>query len=230
MKIYLLLISISILLFSCKKELQVEKCSQNCKTFNIKGRFYDGITNEGFGNTSINLRWEYFRYCISCPNSRNVYSGSADENGYFNFNIEIDTSLFNDYILQLKTPVINNYFELFPRDIDKIDLTQNNSINVEYYPKANLELRLHRIQTDTIKNLNIYHIWRTPGTGEFITQYDYLGQTPNIISDTILNIKTVAGIYTKIIIEKLYSNGNRIEISDSLVCNRNVNNIIDMNF
>ena len=230
MKPFCLIIAISFVLFACKKGLQADKCSQYCKTYTIKGRFYDGITHAGFAYTPVDIKWEYFRYCVFCPGSRDVYSGGADGNGNFNVTIEIDTSLFSDYVLQLNTPVFKDYFELFPRFIDKNDLQQNKMINIEYYPEANLELRLHRIQNDIIKSLNILHIWREPGTGEFITQYDYFGQAPNITGDTILHFKTVAGAYTKIYIDKSYATGNAVEITDSIVCNRNTNNVINMNF
>lgn len=230
MKATLLFIVSATIFFSCKKDILNKKCLQNCKTYNIKGRFYDGTTNEGFVNTPVNLKWDYFRYCIFCPSSKDVYSGKADATGDFNFTVDLDTSLFNDYSLQLTTPKFNNYFELFPRDILKSDLQQNAMINVAYYPIANLELHLHRTQTDIIKNLNILHVWKATVSGETITSYDYTGQTPQIIGDTILNIKAPASISTKIYITKSLSNGNRVEITDSLVCVKNTNNIFHMNF
>ena len=230
MRVSFLAILLSAMLLSCKKEKKDTQCTQNCASYTVSGKVYDGITNTGFANTPVNLQWSYTRYCIVCPGSKNIYSGNADANGNFNFTITIDTSLFRDYSLELKTPVINTHFELFPRVIPRDDLAQNRSINVAYYPKADLQLRLHRVQTDVMQHLNVLHIWKATATGEFITQYDYFGTTPNITGDTVLNIKTVAGLYTKIILDKVYPNGTRAEITDSVVCNRNSVTVVNMNF
>lgn len=230
MRVSFLAILLSAMLFSCKKEKKDTQCTQNCASYTVSGKFYDGVNNTGFANSPVNLKWEYFRNCFVCPGSKNIYSGNADANGNFNFTITIDTTLFRDYSLELTTPVINTHFELFPRVIEKTDLVQNNRIDVAYYPKADLQLRLHRVQTDVMQHLNILHIWKATATGEFIHQYDYFGTAPNITGDTVLNIKTVAGLYTKIIIDKVYPNGTRAEITDSVVCNRNSVTVVNMNF
>ena len=230
LKKHILPLLLLFVLFSCRKEVAIEECSQNCATYNIKGKFYDAVNNVGFSNIPVELKWNYFRYCISCPRSRQVYSGRSDENGNFDFSINIDTTFFNDYSLELTAPKISNYFDLFSRSIYRNDLQNDSIIKVGYYPIGNLKLNLHRIETDSIIKMSISHIWKGIGTDEYINQLDYFGESPNLIIDSSFNIETVADLSTKIVIKIFKFNGNQTEIVDSIVCNRSATSILNMNY
>lgn len=226
----ILIILISVVSLSCRKEIAIEHCSQNCKTLNIKGKFYDGVNNIGFSNMPVELKWSYFRSCIICPSAREIYSGRSDENGVFNFSIEVDSTFFNDYSLQLSTPRVSNYFELFPKNLSKEDLENDSLVNIDYYPIGNLKLNLQRVGTDSINKLSVSHFWKTHSTGETIFRQDYFSESPNIFIDTLLNIETVAEISTMVMVSVFYTNGNRTDISDSIVCSRNTPSILNMDY
>ena len=98
-----------------------------------------------------------------------------------------------------------------------------------YYPIGKLQLNLHRISTDSISKMSVSHSWKTNG-GESINRQDYFGESPSIFIDTSLNIESVADILTKVVITVFYENGNRVEIGDSLFCNRNSISIFNMTY
>lgn len=230
MKTYIPLFFVAMLFSACKKELIAKKCVENCETYNIKGKLNDAVSNAGLANTTIELKWNYFRYCIICPRDVKVYTGRTDANGNFAFAVNVDTTFFNNYSLALSSPKNNNYFELFPKSLKQIDLQNDSFIQVNYYPIANLKLNLRRTSSDSLQNLIMSHLWKVPASIEYIRIQDYFGTTPKIIRDTTFNLQTIAGISTKVVINMVYANGNRAEISDSIVCDRNTTSTLNINY
>ncbi len=230
MKTYITLFFVAMLFFACKKELTAKKCIENCETYNIKGKLNDAVTNSGLANTTVELKWSYFRYCIICPRDVKVFAGRTDANGNFAFTVSVDTTFFNNYSLELSSPNNNNYFELFPKSLKQIDLQNDSFVQVNYYPIANLKLTLRKTSTDSVQGIVVAHLWRVPGVTEYISIQDYFGTTPKIPRDTTLSIQTIAGISTKVLVNMVYANGNRAEVSDSIVCARNVISTLNINY
>lgn len=224
----LLFILISCFAISCKKEKTA--CRGNCVDIAIRGRVYDAISSKGFSNVPVSLKWNYIRTCFTCiGTTKNVYSGKTDRQGTFSFDVSIDTSLFNDYSLNVSTPDQSGYFSLFPKLIGKYDPQQFQSVNMAFYPKANLTLRLHRTQTDVFEAFSVYHYFNhTDGSGDYTGQYAYLKTRQEPFGDTVIQVETAADVMTKIKSMKSYSNGTVAEQIDSVVYKSTSQNVFDI--
>lgn len=230
MKIHTIFLLIAILFFSCKKEIRFLECTNNCKTFLLQGRVYDGTTNLGFSNTELKLRWEYFRSnCFYCPGDKyDIYVGKTDANGNFNFNITVDTSRFLNYSLNLITPKKENFYNSFVSSLNDSNLNQV-PINIVYYPSTTLTLKLIKIQNSTLKFINIFHEWRQlHGDKRLIYITDYAQSRPIAGGDTTINMSTVADLKTIVTVEKRFLDNSFLDIKDSIICKKNQNNILNM--
>lgn len=223
-----LFILISCFVTSCKREKIA--CRGNCADITIKGWVYDATSNKGFLNVPVNLKWQYIRTCFTCIGAtKNLYSAKTDQQGNFTFDVSIDTTLFNDYSLEVSTSDQSGYFSLFPKLIGKYNVQQFQSVNMAFYPKAVLTLRLHRTQTDVFEGFSVYHYFNhTDGSGDYTGQYAYLKTRQEPFGDTVIQVETAANVLTKIKRMKSYSNGTVAEQTDSIVYKSTGQNVFDI--
>ncbi len=230
MKITSVFVLILIILLSCKKDMQFLECTNNCKTYSLQGRVYDGTNNLGFGNTELKLRWEYFRSsCFYCPGDKyDIYTGKTDPSGNFKVNITVDTSRFQNYSLSLITPTKASFYTSFISTLNDSNLNQT-PINIVYYPSTILTLKLFKIQNSVLKFVNISHEWRElHGNTNLIFITDYSKTLPIAAGDTTLNINTVADIKTIVTVEKRFLDNSFQDIKDSIICKKGQNNLLNM--
>ncbi len=230
MKIATLFFLLTPFIFSCKKETQFLDCANNCKSFSLRGRAYNGITNLGLPNTELKLRWEDFgNGCFYCQGDKyEIYVGKTDENGNFNFAFTVDTSRFNNLSLKLITPEKEDFYNSFTGYVNQTNLNQH-PIIIVYYPTTTLTLKLFRIQNDSLKFVNISHEWRqVNGTGNLTFFSDYNSTRPITKGDTTIKIITAADIQTIVTVEKRFPDNSFLDIRDSIICRKNQNNILNM--
>lgn len=132
---YILLIVLTLVLFSCRKERGLYDCSDNCKTYEIKGRIFDPISSKAFANYPVKLRWVTFRgNCIFCPRKqRDIYNGKTDRNGNFSVVVNLDTTLFQDYSVVFSTPEKEHYRNVYHGYLEDENL-RGKPIEVPFYP------------------------------------------------------------------------------------------------
>jgi hypothetical protein len=226
MRSFVFFISISIFFISCKKDIPA--CTGNCADIVVSGKVYDATNNIGFSKVPLTIDWfSNHRNCIFCPASKRVYSGSTDKNGNFNFTITIDSSLFLDYDLTLRVPnqpeylsYSNDYFE---SQLYKYNPTGFQNTQFKMYPKANLTIRLHRVQNDNFTYFLAEHYYLNGSTyGDYIIAGQQFAESP------VINTVTSANIYTKISWKKVFSPGVFTQQVDSLICTKNGNNFFDI--
>ena len=217
---------------SCEKPIPSLACTANCKNYVVQGRIYDGVNNVGLRGKPFTILLERFRYnCLFCgPPLENVYNGKTDENGIFSFSINVDSSLFRDYSLKFHTPEIEHYYNSFAGYIDA-GVNPNINVQVAFYPTAILTLRLRRTQNDVYRNLRAARSWRqTSGNGQIMFYANYFNSSSPGNGDTTLKVFSVAGIQTNVTVTKSYFNGTFIDIEDSIVCFRGVDNNVTINY
>ena len=210
--------------------MQFLECINNCKTYLLQGRVYDGTNNLGFGNTELKIRWEYSRSsCFYCPGDKHdIYTGKTDPSGNFKFNITLDTSRFQNYSLSLITPTKVSFFNSFISTLNDSNLNQT-PINIVYYPSTILTLKLFKIQNSILKFVDISHEWRElHGNRNLIFISDYSQTRPIVAGDTILNINTVADLKTIVTVEKRFLDNSFLNIKDSIICKKGQNNLLNM--
>jgi hypothetical protein len=230
MKIFSIILLLTLINLSCKKDIQVLECLNNCKTFTLQGSVYDGTTNIGFANTELKVKWgSYIGSCFYCPNDKkNIYVGKSDANGNFQFSITVDTTRFSNFNLDLLTPTKENFYNSFITSLNNSDLTQT-PINIVYYPSTTLTLKLFKIQSSSLKFINISHEWKqTHGNGQLLFISDYAQTRPIANGDTIINMSTVADLKTIVTVEKRFLDNSFVNIKDSIICRKAQNNILNM--
>ena len=221
---YLLLIALSLILISCKKERGLYDCPDNCKSYVIKGRLYEATTNKAFANYPVKLRWETFRgNCIFCPKwQKDIYNGKTDRNGNFTIVANLDTTLFRDYSLKIFTPEKDNYWNGFNSSVDNENM-QGKPMDIPFYPQATLTIQLKRTQTDAFSRVMVSHTWeRVDGRKEGVFQQSVYSPMSGD-GDTVIQVKTVADLQTKVQVTKIL-NGNFQNFEDSIVCKRGKDN------
>ena len=216
---------------SCEKTLP--KCKGNCVSIQLSGKIYNLNTNAGLGGEAVGAYWYRRGLCLGCDYFK-IAEGKTRSDGSFNFTQTIDTTYFRDYRIYLRTPVNTNYFFTPGGSADKyrqvffdsVAITSMQQIRFGYYPKASLQLQLHRVQNDAFS----YFAYSTFVSGA------YLADTYNLIPgsqqahDTTVVVNTAADTYTIVQTSKLAPNGSSIRTSDSIRCTQTGPNVININY
>jgi len=223
--------------FSCEKEDMkpyMPDCETgNCVSVNIKGSLIVKPSGEGLMNIPVVI---FFRKCegripVFCD-ERKVVSGKTNKNGEFDFRVKINPRSFKDYNLIVEIPEQKNYITTDrSASADKIiqyftDFNEDalKKINFEFYKKAMLTINFIRTQTDYFDSFSC--------TISISGSRGLWGMNEESIKLTngIVQLETVADVYTIINWAK-YLNYNLIEYkSDSLICRQNSNNKININY
>jgi hypothetical protein len=93
------------------------------------------------------------------------------------------------------------------------------------YPKANLTIRLHRVQNDNFAYFLVEHYYLN---GSAYGDYSIAGQ--QFAESPVINTVTSADIYTKISWKKVFSPGVFTQQVDSIICTKNGNNFFDISY
>lgn len=228
MRLPAIFLLLTIFFISCKKETAFLACTNNCKSFSLQGRAYDGTANLGLADTDLRLRWEHFgNSCLFCPGDKNdIYAGKTDASGNFKFTITVDTSRFVNSYLNLITPQKANYYNSFVSSVNDSNLNLL-PINIVYYPTTTLTLKLFQVQNDVLKFVSIFHEWKQV-SGQLTFVADYYGTRPIVGGDTTIKIITAADIPTIVRVDKRFPDNSFIDIKDSIICKKNQNNSLSM--
>jgi hypothetical protein len=229
-KILLIILSVSFLVNSCKK--QAPACTGNCETINANGRVVNKLTTTSASGVPVSLSWVKFVGGFS--QSEVIATVNSKTDGSFNFTSNIDTSYFSrGYFLSLSVGKSNNYIilgysGLIETRIYSFDQNAFQNKQFEVYKKANLKIKLQRTLND---NFQSYAITHSNVSNDFL--YDYNVQSPQEVIDrntSELTVVTVADVYTKIKTVKAFANGTSIITLDSVKCTSNSTSIYDITF
>lgn len=230
LRVLIVLSGLALLLDSCRKNLPF--CRQNCADLNINGRVYNKTNDDPFGNIPVEVSLFRRGSCFGCT-SYKVAAGKTAADGYFNFELTIDSSLLKDFFLSVRIPSDSNYF-IAPNpsahfsEVRLYDSISNALQNLEFkfYPKTLLTIRLHRTLTDNFDFFTVENIFdSTTGSG----YHDIIGtQVP---TDTSFRVQTSTNIYTRIIWSKRLMGGVQLnQQMDSLIAADNGSSVFDINY
>ena len=168
--------------------------------------------------------------------SLKIISGKTNNSGVFNFNVAIDTTLFNDYHLCIRITRPKDYISSFYDDDGHKDFIGINfwdynaealqNIDIVFYKKTVLTINFNRTATDDCEYLSVFHSFDEHNIS-------YLFKVSELVQNEALRIQqfeTAADIYTKITWEKIRSNRERDTYIDSLICRQNRDNIFNINY
>jgi hypothetical protein len=217
------------IVISCRKE--EIKCKGNCVPIRVSGRAYDATRNKGFSNIPVTVSWfASFTMGGFAPSPKLAYSGKTDKDGYFAFVVNVDSSLFDRNHLGVRVPVqpgyLRNFYDHLEESLYEYSDTGLPNIDFGMYPKANLTIRLHRVQSDDFQYFSLEHYY-APNAMHYS---DYLITGPQFARDTIIQTETSAGIYTKVKSNRVFGLGDFTERIDSILCTPEGNNIIDVSY
>jgi hypothetical protein len=216
-----------LLIVSCRKNQPI--CSGNCVDINVNGRIYLKTTNASFSNVPVEVIWFINSLCWGCT-SYTVASGKTDSDGRFNFNATIDTTYFRKYFLAVRIPRDSNYLSapgeggvnFIEKRIWNFTPNDLENLKVEYYPKTQLTIRLHRVLSDNFDYFGVGH--------NFTNEYgygDYTNSGPRFSTDSTLRVETAADIYTRITWNKNVNSQIHSQ-TDSLLCTTSGLNVFDI--
>jgi hypothetical protein len=220
----------SIFINSCKKQAPV--CTGNCETINANGSVINKLTTTNASGVPVSLSWVKFVGDFS--QSEVIATVNSKTDGSFNFTSNIDTTYFSKgYFLSLSVGKSNDYIILGYSGVIEartysFDQNAFQAKQFEVYKKANLKIKLHRTLSDNFQSFAITH----SNVTDFLL-YDYNVQSPQEVIDrntSVLNVETVADVYTKIKTLKAFANGTSTTTLDSIKCATNSTSSYDVNF
>jgi hypothetical protein len=215
--------------FSCRKN--ANGCKANCVELSISGRALDKTTNQGFAYIPVSVHWaSSFTMGGISGSPKLVHKASTDDQGRFSFSVTVDSSLFERNHLEVSVPLQEGYLDDFNDHLEKnmfeyspVDLQ---GIEFGMYPTADLTIRLHRDQSDPFEYFSVQHYY----SYDRPHYNDYLLAGNDLPGDTVIRTKTSADIYTLIISTKTSGFGSFSEKIDSIICDRNNENVIDITY
>lgn len=235
-KIGLTGILISIFASSCSKDLPA--CKGNCDSITFSGNVSDFVSGQPISGQTIKVILKQ-NICMICS-TFNVAAGSSDANGHFEFKKEMDTSLLRDYHIEVQLTTSDSYITriapadssvgyLYPRTNDLYFANIDSSLNkliFKIYSKTSLRINLHR-------NSAI-----VPGREYFTLQYNLNGgerigeafEMSAANKDTAVLVNTGANVFTLIYSDKFITYDSLVSKNDSIKCNINVSNSIDISY
>ncbi len=223
--IFSIVIFLTTLLISCEK--QAPPCTGNCAEINANGKIINKLDGTIAPTVPVELSWITFVGGFS--KSEVIVTVNSKPDGSFNFTTNIDTSFFSKgYFLSLSVGSCSNYMILgysgvIGTRMYTFDTTAFQNIQFEVYPKAILKLTLQRTLTDSFQSYSISH----SNVNNIFYIYDYNIGSQNEITGSktkVINVETVANVYTKIRIEKDFANGTSFKTLDSIKCFSNSTN------
>lgn len=228
---------IAIFAGSCSKNLP--RCRGNCDQVSFSGNVSDFVSGQPIGNQTIAVTLKQRTYCILCS-SLNVASGSTDVNGHFEFKKIMDTSLLLDYYIDVQLTTTDGYITriapagsivgpMYPRTwdlhFDTVDSSLN-SIQFKICQKAALLINLHR--TTAIITGREFLDLRYSFVGAEFMGAAFIMSDAN--KDTSVFINTAANVFTEIRVGKFITYDSLLYKNDSIKCNINGNNSIDISY
>lgn len=206
-------------------EINFLQCDSNCYKLKVSGQIINNLTNNGIPDTRLTLSWDKV-ICFFC--SEKIDTTYSNNEGYYSFDVFIDTSYFTDgYFLLLQIPKESTYLHYsdpFRNFIREVPDTTDNIINFYLQPAAKLEIHLNRIEKDTFNNMSVSYYYYLE------TSYEHKSFTYSIDSlNQIIYGRTVAGLKTYITWKKEL--GEIIHYGkDSIICKQNERNIFQLNY
>jgi hypothetical protein len=216
---------------SCRKH--APKCAGNCAEINVSGKVINKLTNENAGNVPVTLCWSKFVGIAS--QSLDITTVKSNYDGSFNFNSNIDTAYFrNGYYLSLivnsnRQFIILGYSGNISERIYSFDPNAFQNVQFEVFRKANLTLKLHRVQNDIF---NAFSIKTSVVVDNFyLTQYSVRSPQEVVARNTYeIDVSTVADVFTRIRLTKSFSNGTSTTTIDSIRCTTTSPNVYHVYF
>ncbi len=230
-------ILISIFFSSCNKDLPA--CRGNCDLVTFSGDVAEFTSGQPIGNQTIKVILKQNTYCLLCS-TYNVASGNSDANGHFEFKKNMDTSLLQDYHIEVELTTSDKYITriapadssvgyLYPRttlfSFWNINSSLNN-IQFRIYSKTSLRLNLHR-NTVIISGREYVDLQYYFGGGER-SGATFVMNGANI--DTAVFVNTAANVFTKITSSKFITADSVASKTDSIKCGVNTRNAIDISY
>lgn len=222
-------LALFVFISSCKK---APACKENCAVINANGKVINKLTATSAAGVPVSLSWVKFVGGFSQKQVITTVTSKAD--GSFNFSSNVDTGYFsNGYFLSLKAGSGNEYIILgYSGFVEtrtyKFNQTAFQNIQFEVYKKAVLKITLNRALNDHFQSYSISH---SNVTNDFL--YDYNVQSPQEVIDRnvrVLNVVTVADVFTKIKTVKTFTNGTSIITLDSVKCIAGSSNVYNVTF
>jgi len=211
---------------SCEKDKYEPDCkSGDCVDVNIKGSLRVKPSGEGLGDVPVEVRFVKTGTIFNME--KKVGSGKTNKNGEFDFKVKINSN--DGTYLRVVIPEQKNYI-YFTNDKSfwVLDNPALRNINFEFYNRASLTINLKRIQTDVFDRFDVRAVF-VDGNNQVLVN-NYLYRTTNLnANDAIIQIETVADVYTKIEWWKQHDLTLTEDI-DSLICKPNVNNEFTINY
>lgn len=224
------------LLVSCNKErINPSDCTGNaCKIINISGKVKDMSANLGMKNIDIKAHfYQWKSTCFICLGEpvETFANTISDDLGNFNFNIIVDTGVFNEshhYKLAVHANGVENYLSGSAKYLNKYQDNFSNLLLTKY-KKTKLNITFKRDSADTFYSYFSYFKFKDDIANEIIDPIRnpfFIKPYSNIMQDTTIQILTGENFTTKIIGQKHSYNNILSEKVDSIYCTNNLNTIL----
>ena len=228
---------IAIFASSCRKSLPA--CRGNCDPLSFSGNVTDLTSGQPTGNQTIEVTLRQKPYCLICS-TLDVAKGSSDVNGHFEFKKIMDTTLLQDYYIQVQLTTTNGYITriapadssvgpMYPRTRDFYSYTIDSSLNniqFKIYEKTPMQIHLHR--TTSIITGREYLTLTYGFIGSEVTGTAFIMNSVN--KDTTVFINTAANVFTRLDAGKFITYDSLVDKIDSIKCNISGNNAIDISY
>lgn len=224
MRYLVLLLACCFALSACRKK---KVCKGNCADIRISGRMYDRLSNQGMAAVPVEVKWLRDRWCF-CTNSYDVGHSTTDANGYYDFTVTADTSMFDQFHLAVRLPIPAGYLHYFHDNYAETSMqtyTPGGLQNTQFgfYPKTNLDINLHRVLSDTVKYFAVSHSF------EMTTSVLVLsGNALPAARDTTIHTVTAVGRFTTVELVKQKPSLTYTRQKDSVLCIAGGPNTIDI--
>ncbi len=237
---FISLVLINLIFCSCKKEkINLSDCNAACKSVRLSGTVLDVSSNVGIANTAVKAHfYQWKSTCFICFGEpvETFAKTITDNSGRFNFEIIVDTGVFNytgHYDLDVYANTGENYISGNPISFSNYKEHFTN-ITLTKYQKTKLSIRYKRDSLDLFEHYTADHTFSDNFNNLNIrptNQLDYIKYFSQIISDTTIVVNTGANIWTKINGKKFLASSHIISSHiDSVFCSPNVLNNITIKY
>jgi len=166
-----------------------------------------------------------------------IITENTTSDGRFIFNTQLDTLLFRGWNLYVRIPssclenyvtsdnIWNSYY--VDRAFTRFDRNQLQNVIFDFYHKADLKIKYNRASSDQLHQFAIFYNF--DGKDNFFRE----GFETDPLSDSV-TVRTAADVTTTITFRKYYYiTWDSMEVrlvSDSLVCKKDANNVIEIKY
>ena len=221
---------------TCSKSL--ETCTGNCGGIDFTGFVFDKTNNQPLANQTITVTLYQKRPCLPCA-SYTLVSGQSTNTGSFLLSASFDTTLMKNHYLGISASCPPNYIthptpvgpgilpEKSPQlsiqsfDLDPLVL---NNLSFGFYPGALLTINLHRTTDIVTREPQLSLVFALDGNN--LSGWGLEQSASN--KDTSLTINTSAAVFTKITSSKFTAPATMTAHTDSVKCQAEANNKIDI--